>query len=501
MSLEPFTTVLAARHRRALSNPERAQRSLLRAILTSSRNSPAARALGVHGTESFEEFLDVAPRDYAFYAPLVERTFNGDAFTFGREPIVAFGETSGSLGVPKLIPHTASSLMAIRRFVERVLVFQLIEGKHYFPRFTKWLGVTASTNVRIERGLPIGFISGLIYQIAQKQRSHFMLPTPAVAAIVDWDERLRRTVDEAWTKRVGTILGVPAYLCRFLDAASAHAPGQSPADVWPLLDTVYYSGTSVEPYRKRMECALDRRLVVRGLYAATEGSFGAELDPGSPGEVHLMVDMNVFTFRDIAGSGTRLLSAWEVAQGGTYEVFVTTPAGLVQYQIGDVLEVRNVRPLRVRVVGRVLEEINLATEKMSVKQAQAAIDQVAAHAEIDRERFVVLADPAHAHRHLWIVECSRPMDATTTSTAIDAALSSINPSYAALRRGGAVLAPPRVIVLPSGSFDEYVRAGFARRGQFKFRHIFPDAETLRNTPGLTQLGSHLLEEGVRGDSD
>ena len=498
MSLEPFTTFVAARHRRALSDPERAQRSLLRSILTSARGSATARALGLNGTESFEEFLDVAPRDYAFYAPLVERTFDGDAHTFGREPVVAFGETSGSFGRPKLIPHTASSLQAIQRFVERVALFQLIEGTHYFPGFTKWLGVTASTNVRIERGLPIGFISGLMNQIAQKKRSGFMLPTPAVAAIADWDERLRHTVEEAWYKRVGTLLGVPAYLCRFLDAASAHARGKPLREVWPLLDTVYYSGTSIEPYRERMERVLGRRLVVRGLYAATEGSFGAELDSEAPGEVHLMVDMSVFTFRDIDGSGTRLLPAWELARGRTYEVFVTTLAGLMQYRIGDVLEVRELSPLRVRVVGRVLDEINLATEKLSLKQAQAAVEQVAAHSAIDRERFMVLADPAHADRHLWIVECPNQIDAAKASTLIDAALSSINPSYAALRRGGAVLEQPRVIVLPAGGFDDYVAAGFARRGQFKFRHIFPDAETLRSTPGLEKLESRL-EEGARDD--
>jgi hypothetical protein len=50
ISLEPFTTFVAARYRRALSDPERAQRALLRTVLASTRGSASARrvAVGVH---------------------------------------------------------------------------------------------------------------------------------------------------------------------------------------------------------------------------------------------------------------------------------------------------------------------------------------------------------------------------------------------------------------------------------------------------------------------
>src|SRR3954465_438443 len=219
MSLEPFTTLLASRHRKVLGNPEKAQRRLLQRMLASARGSPAAKALGLRGDESFEEFLQLPARDYSFYNPLVEATLDGDLFTFGREPVVALGETSGSLGTPKRIPHTASSLGAIERFAERLLLFQLCEGPHYFPQFTKWLAVGASTEVRLERGVPVGFISGLMYGIAQKSRRKSVLPTPRVAPIADWEERIRQSVTEAWTERVGTMLAVPAYLCRFLDEA------------------------------------------------------------------------------------------------------------------------------------------------------------------------------------------------------------------------------------------------------------------------------------------
>lgn len=482
---------MAARHRAVLRSPERAQRALLRRILHDRRGSAAAVALGVSGNESFEEFLAIPPRSYQSYAPLVERVLDGDRRAFGEAPVVALGETSGSLGVPKLIPHTDASLEAISRFSKRILLFQLCEGAHYVPMYTKWLAVTASTNVRVERGVRIGFISGIMYQIAQKKRGGFILPTPPVAAIADWDARIQHSVAEAWDARVGSMLGVPAYVMRFLEAASTRANGRPLGDVWPLLGRVYYSGTSILPYRERMEALLGRPLRVQGMYTATEGSFAVELDPAAPGELHLMVDMAVFTFRDVEAPESRLLAAWEVTPGRRYELFITTLGGLVQYQIGDVVEVTSTSPLRVRVAGRTADELNIATEKLSLKQAHATLDTVTRQAPLHRDHFMVLVDPAHPRRHLWIVEALEPIEPAHAARLIDDALASINPSYAALRDGDALLDSPRVVVCERGCFDAYVTAGFTTRGQFKFRHVFPDAATLASTAGLQTIATRV----------
>lgn len=280
MTLEPLTTLLCARHRAVLRDVEGHQRSLLRSILERSAGSPVAKALGLSGRESAEEFLALPPRDSDFYRTYTELAFT-DRHAFGSEPIVALGETSGSTGEPKLIPHTARSLGTVQQFSRRALLFQLREGRHFIPHFTKWLLVTASTTVRVERGMKIGFISGLMYELAQRQRRDFILPTPPVASIVDWQERIERTVHEAWRKPVGSLIGVPAYLERFLDIAESVARGEPLSSVWPSLGRVYYSGTPITS-QERLEQLIGRPIVTRGLYTATEGSFAAELEMDCP---------------------------------------------------------------------------------------------------------------------------------------------------------------------------------------------------------------------------
>jgi hypothetical protein len=487
VSLEPLTTVLAATQRRVLAATESRQRRLLATILRNAASGAPARQLGLTGWETFEEFLQLAPRNFAFYRPFVERTLAGDRHTFGRDEIVALAETSGSSGEPKLIPHTAASLATIHRFAKRVLLFQMLEGAHYIPHFTKWMLVTASTTVRHDRGIPVGFISGLMYEIAQRQRRDFILPSPPVAALTDWRERIDRSVEEAWRKPIGTLIGVPMYLERFLEAAAARANGEPLGHIWPRLGRVCYSGTSLAN-PERLEEWLGRKLIVRGLYSATEGSFAAELEPRFPGQLQLMVDLVVFTFRDATSPTSPLLAAWQLERGRTYEIFITTRSGLLQYELGDLIEVAETRPLRIRVAGRAAEEINLATEKLSAVQARLALGRIARLVAVEPERFVVVRDPANARRHLWIVEGDAAGDGA--AQALDRELGAINPSYAALRDGDAVLERPRVAIVPRGSFDTYIAEGLARRGQFKFRHVWSDDKTLVGVPGMRFIQDH-----------
>jgi hypothetical protein len=367
----------------------------------------------------------------------------------------------------------------------------MLDGAHYVPHFTKWMLVAASTGVRRDRGIPIGFISGLMYEIAQHQRRGFILPSPEVAAIPDWQERIDRSVDEAWRRPIGTIIGVPMYLERFFEVAAARANGESPGRIWPQLGRICYSGTSLATPR-RFEEWLGRSVIVRGLYTSSEGSFAAELDPRYPGQLQLMVDLAVFTFREAVSPASPLLAAWQLERGRTYEIFITTRSGLLQYEIGDLIEVTETQPLRIRVAGRTAEEINLATEKLSLAQARSALAHVARAMAIDAERFIVVRDPANPRRHLWIIEGEGEGDASSDAVArcVDKELGMINPSYAALRHGNAVLDHPRVAIVARGSFDAYVAEGLARRGQFKFRHMWPDFHTLSSAHGTTFVQRH-----------
>jgi acyl-CoA synthetase (AMP-forming)/AMP-acid ligase II len=497
MSWEPWTT-LATRHcLRRIDDPEPAQRALLRRILASGAGSATAAALGLKGDESFEEFLELEPRDYTFYEPLVRRARDGDRHAFGRDPVIALGMTSGSTGAPKLVPYNDRCREVFRRFVRLVRLFQLARGRSFWPRRSKWLMVTAPSGLREVDGLPVGFVSGLMFHEARSSGpwGPGVLPSAEVAAVADWDDRVRRAAAEALGEPVGTLFGVPAYLERFLREASSQAGDAPLGEAWPDLDEIHFSGTSAAPHRAEIEAILGRAVDWRGLFMATEGVFGAALDDDADGALRLIPDLAVMTFRDAAGGPLRPL--WQLERGRCYELLITTEAGLAQYRIGDLIEVVDDAPLRVRVAGRVGDEINLATEKLSCGQALAVLAEVAPSLGLAPDRFTVLPDPSDPRRHLWVIERSGSADGdggagtAAVAIAIDGALARVNPSYAALRAGDAVLARPRAALLPRGTFDEYVRAGFARCGQFKFRHLYPSREALLRAEGMEAIAASL----------
>jgi len=439
----------------------------------------------MHEASDFKSFLAMPVRGYDFYEPWVERALDGDHLAFGNQPVLSLAETSASSGKAKLIPHNRSSLAAMQKFSRLVLLFKLAREPNYIPRFSRWMLVTASSGVRMERGLPIGFVSGLVYRHTYRQNRWIMLPTPEVSEITDWQQRIQSAATEALQRRVGTLFGVPAYLIHFMREASKQRPGGL-AEVWPLLRTVYYSGTGIDSHRAELEQLAQRPLKARALYMATEAVMGAELDSEDTGLFRLIPQLAIFAFRESDEAEGRLKALWELELGRRYEVFISTYSGLFHYKIGDVLEVASLKPLLFRFAGRSDHEINLATEKISSGQAEKAMASVAPKAGVSALRFVVMPHPGGARRHLWVLEAAGHGRPDAAEAAIDEAMGRINPSYLALRQGGAVLEAPEVRILPEGAFDPYIKQGMDRRGQFKFRHIYPDWKLFIENTGLAE---------------
>src|SRR5262249_55533168 len=150
----------------------------------------------------------------------------------------------------------------------------------------------------------------------------------------DWNERVRRTAQEALPLRIGTLLGVPAYLVQFLRVAADLSP-RPLGRVWPHLDQVIYSGTPLGPHRATIEDFLGRPVTSRSLYVSSEGVFGIELDRDRPETLRLLPEMTVMTFRPLDSAGGPIRPLWDLEAGRRYALHVTTPAGLVQYPLGD----------------------------------------------------------------------------------------------------------------------------------------------------------------------
>ncbi len=207
-------------------------------------------------------------------------------------------------------------------------------------------------------------------------------------------------------------------------------------------------------------------------YFATEAPLGFSFDARDDALALNSLE-NLYLFRANPDDAD-FLFAHELEAGKRYSVCVTTPGGLINYHMGDRLEVVSTAPLRVRVAGREGEELSMTGEKITVAQIDLALSAAG-------------LGPARLGTHLpvmWKVTGDRPHlvwglphDAaelaadTGCAQRLDEALCSVNVIYAEALRHEGVIEGSRVELIPSGVFESHRQARLGT-GVFKPKRLF-----------------------------
>jgi GH3 auxin-responsive promoter len=149
-----------------------------------------------------------------------------------------------------------------------------------------------------------------------------------------------------------------------------------------------------------------------------------------------------------------------------YAVVVTTPAGLVRYVTGDIVQFTSLAPARLVYVGRTALRLNTFGEQVDERDITEAFSSVCRRNGWTIVNFHVAplrAEPlarSRKGRHEWWVELQAGTQLTPTGPVIapevDAALIKSCPTYAARRSDGTMEAPYVRLVMP-GVFEQWMR--------------------------------------------
>src|SRR5262249_45178053 len=170
----------------------------------------------------------------------------------------------------------------------------------------------------------------------------------------------------------------------------------------------------------------------------------------------------------------------ELQAGRTYGVLVTTLGGLVNYRLGDSIEVLSARPLTFRVAGRDADEISLSGEHLTAEQLDRAFESAMAGAG-GRGDYGVWAAEGRPNRLVWAIAEPRPrahfVDADDRGliARLDSALIRANAVYGDGRRHDVCYGAPAIEWVPAQIFAAY-RDRNLDRGQFKPRRIFTNRQ-------------------------
>lgn len=471
-----FASFHARKVQDAMLRPREAQARTFLRLRSLLAGSEAARVSGFDGCASLDALRRLPTTDSEQLAPVLREVHQGgraQARLFGRSRLLGFLRTSGSRGEPKLIPLNTAALASIDRTLVRMVSSHffttnhwegLLRGRHVF--LNSRLNVGASPT-----GLPVFDTSALYPTRSPWWVRWAMLPRRADLRLADWADKRDRALEQARALDVVSITGLPALAIDFARRAKERFGVRTLDELWPRLSQFSYGGVGLSA-AQRAQLAQSwfspgHEVRFFETYFASEAPLGFAFD-AKDNALALNTLENLYLFQPV--DGTELLLADELREGARYVLHVSTPGGLVNFRMGDLVDVVSTRPLLVRVAGRQGEELSLTGEKITVAQLDLAL----AAAGLSPERLGVHLPVAYGggtveRPHLvWGVP-DVPAASDASSARLDEALCAANLLYAEALRVERVIDPSRIERIPVAVFEAHRQA---RLGNYKPKRIF-----------------------------
>jgi len=475
---------------RHLADPARTQARVLARALAEIRGCRLATDLGLTGREDVQAFRRRVPiTDYRFYEPYVDEVIAGGRSIMFRGAPVRIAQTGGTTGKPKRLPLNRALIRSYRQFNLDMVFRYMVESGRDQILDDRILAVAANPAAdHTAAGAPIGFITGIMADIAPGLLQRRYVPSIDVIRNPDMAEKIRLTCQQGYEarKRVRVALGLTPYLMttwtNLLDHAEEREGRRSGiADLFPELRVAFHGGTTFDLYRQRMERLTGPAIDHRNVYSAAEGPIAAQHSGDSPGLTPTLSGIFLEFIPEAQAEEkepeTRLLH--EVDVGETYYLVMTTQGGLLRYRIGDRVCFIDSDPSRLVVLGKTGDQIDLSAEKLGVDLASAVLAEAAEALGVWVLDFLVcpvrgtLQDEQLAHE--WIVEVESQPDPASFRREVEERLCRLNPMYRELRERDFSLGPPRFTFVPPGTFQRYQEAAL-HFGQQKMMHMHNDRE-------------------------
>jgi hypothetical protein len=495
----PLFRLYAQRRRNALARQDAAaeqERQLLR-LVGQAANTRFGRDHGFAKIRSVAEFQARVPlrryeamwNDYwkAAFPVLTDCSWPGT--------IPYFAQSSGtSSGTTKYIPCSDAMNRANARAGLDVLVHHVTARPNSRVLGGKSFLLGGSTDLSaLAPGIRSGDLSGIAAARTPLWAKARIFPPRDIALIADWEKKVAAIARDIVRQDITSIAGTPSWLLVFFERLFAAYPerAETLAAFFPRLELVIHGGVNFAPYRDSFAELLNgAHAETREVYAASEG-FIASADLG-PGEgMRLMADSGLFfEFVPVAEldspAPTRHWLA-TVETGIDYAIAVSTNAGLWSYVIGDTVKFVSRTPPRLLVTGRISYYLSAFGEHLTGEEIEDAVGAAAAAIGARIADFSVGAvfPDAGTPRgyHLAVVEFASDVALPARErfiAAFDARLKERNNDFRDHRAGGFGLDPPRLLAVPHGTFEAWMKARGKLGGQNKVPRVIADADLFQS---------------------
>lgn len=465
-----------------------AQARILARLVAQTAKLPIGKAFG----------LDRLPRDhrlgdafrqqipettYADHAAFIERVARGESDVMFRGRAVALAQTSGTTSSEasgeRHIPQNTALLRHHQRGGSAAFARLLrATGSSLFNGQLLMLGGSTALTPNAH-GIPVGDLSGIIAARIPAWLRPLYEPGLDVALESDWERKLERIVERCGERDVRLVSGIPAWCLMLFQRLCRHRNLSRARIAWPNLGGFIHGGHAITPFLPSLREHLSPDTWLMEVYPASEafiaiGSRAWRLDERQAPPLDLLADHGVY-LEFAPQDGGETVGADGLMDGRIYRVLLTTPAGLIRYQIGDLVE--GMGPGRIRVAGRIKTRISVFGEHVEGVHLDNALSAAchATHSEVAYYHVAPFIPPARddgaTGGHEWLIEFNRaPASPHAFTDTIDHHLRTQVQDYDA-HRAGRQLVAPRLTILPAGTFHRCL----AKQGKLGGQHKMPQA--------------------------
>jgi len=459
------------------NNPVETQDKVMRYLIDESKNTRFGKDHNFKSISSYSQFKKEVPvTDYEGLRSYVDLILEGKSDVLWKGKPIYLAKTSGTTSGAKYIPltkesmpsHIQSAKDALLLYVEETGDSSFVDGKMIF--------LQGSPVLEKINGLKLGRLSGISAHYVPTFLQRNRMPTWETNCIEDWETKVNAVVEETYDLDMRLISGIPSWVQMYFEKL-IEKTGKSIAELYPNFNLFVYGGVNFEPYKKKFESLIGKRVNYIELYPASEG-FIALQDKQKEEGMLLQLDSGIFyefiEAKDFGQADAQRISIGDVELGVNYALILNTNAGLWGYSIGDTVMFTSLKPYRLKVTGRIKHFISAFGEHVIGKEVEQALKAAveASGAIITEFTVAPQVNPdSGLPFHEWFVEFEKtPKDLNLFESALDQSMQDQNIYYKDLIDGN-VLRPAIVSSVGSNGFRNYMESIGKLGGQNKIPRL------------------------------
>ncbi len=438
--------------------------------------------------ENDYEVLKMLPRVmYEELYPYINRVWEGEKSVLWPGKIKYFGKSSGTTNAKsKFIPISKESIeenhfMAGRDMLGTYLMMNP-NSKLGFESVLPISGSLQDTNEKA--GTCAGDISWVLDQNVPWWTSLMKALPPEILEIKTWDKRLPEVINYTKSMNLKVFTGTITWIHIFLTESIKKYGAEHALELWPDLEVFFHGAVSMKPYKKELEKLIPKKdFYYIDNYNASEGFFAFQDTLDEDNGMLLLCGHGVFyEFIDLKNG--EIITIKDLKIGLKYELVISTFSGLWRYRIGDVVEIVNLDPVRIKIAGRTRAVLNAYGEELmvgNVDEAVRVLNDIHGYEILEYTGTPIYKNEVVSGGHEWVVEFKNiPEDKNKFIEQFDQELKKLNADYEAKRNGDMVLSVPKIHFVQNGTFYKWMESRGKTGGQNKIPRLCEDRGLLES---------------------